>query len=109
MHYVLMCVIKMVAEDGSNGAWCGDTESRCSALFVSSFRESTEQKAWEAQEIRRFVIFVAALVFLITNDKMHLKALLQALHLIRFWYCFQQIKSLHYHFIPFQNRFIIQT
>ena len=52
--------------------------------------------------LRRFVVFVTALTFLIANDKMLIKALpLQ--------YCFQQIKSLRYHLMPFQNQFIIQT
>ena len=59
-------------------------------------------KGWEAQEIRRFVVFI-------TNDKMPNKDLLQALPLLRFWCCFQLYKSLHYRLMPFQNHFITQT
>ena len=39
--------------------------------------------------------------FLLTNDKMLIKTLLQPLPL---WYCFQQIKSLHYHLMPKKNK-----
>ena len=35
----------MVAEDGNNGAWHGDTEGRCSTFTISLFYESAEQKA----------------------------------------------------------------
>ena len=51
MHYVLLHVIQMVAEDGSNKAWQGDTAGRCSTFIVSLFCRSAEQKAWEAQEL----------------------------------------------------------
>ena len=57
----------MAAEDGSNEAWRGDTVGHCSTFIVSSFRKSAEQKA------RRFIIFIAALTFLIANDKMLIK------------------------------------
>ena len=35
----------MAAEDGSNGAWCGDTVDHCSTFIASSFLELAEQKA----------------------------------------------------------------
>ena len=33
----------MAAEDGSNGAWYGDTKSCCSTFITSSICESAEQ------------------------------------------------------------------
>ena len=34
----------MAAEDGSNGAWCGDIEGCCSTFIVSSFHESADKR-----------------------------------------------------------------
>ena len=37
VHYVLLHIIQMTAEDGSNGAWRGDIEGRCSTFITSLF------------------------------------------------------------------------
>ena len=43
------------------------TEGHCSTCVASSFY------SWEAQETRRFTVFVTALTFLIANNKMLIK------------------------------------
>ena len=62
----------MAAEDGNNGAWCGDAESHCSTFITSSFCESV---GWEVPEIRRLMVPVTAQTFLTANDKMLIKTL----------------------------------
>ena len=62
----------MAAEDGSSGAWCGesgDTEGHCSTSITSLFRESAVQKA-ERLKNTKVMVFVTAPTFSIGNDKM---------------------------------------
>ena len=54
-----------MAENGSNGVWRGEIEGNSSIFIASLFHES-----WGSQEIRRFMIFITTLMFLIANDKM---------------------------------------
>ena len=44
-YCLLLRVIKMVAKNGSDGVWRGDTAGHCSTFITSLFRESAEQKA----------------------------------------------------------------
>ena len=62
----------MAAENGSNGAWTKDvmTQRASALLLLFLYFVSLPKKGWETQEIRRFVVFVAALTFLKASDKM---------------------------------------
>ena len=78
----------MAAEDGSNGAWHGDTAGHFSTFIASLFRVLAEQKV-ESPGITKARGFHRCTNVLIVNDKMLMKTLLQVLSLR---YCFQQIK-----------------
>ena len=58
----------MVAEDGSNGAWCGDTARPLFYFYRFSVSQIHWTKGWKA--VWRFVVFITEFAFQIANDKM---------------------------------------
>ena len=56
----------MAVKDDNNGAWRSDTAGHCSTFIACLFHEFAE-KGWDAQELRRFVVFITALKILIAN------------------------------------------
>ena len=63
---------------------CVVTHEGCCSTFISSSFHESVSKDWEAQEMQKFVVFIAALTFFIVNGKILINTLLQALSLIRF-------------------------